>query len=93
MPRPLIDLNVGAEDFVAAVLETVAQPIWVVDHSDVIRFANPAAIATLGYDDADELLGRQSHETIHHKHPDGTPYPAAQCPLLLARTTGETAQA
>ena len=93
MPRPLIDLaglNVGAEEFLAAVLETLAQPIWVVDHTGVIRFANPAAIATLGYDDADELLGRQSHETIHYKHPDGTPYPAAECPMLLPRRTGET---
>jgi PAS domain S-box-containing protein len=93
VPRPLIDLaglNVGAGEFLAAVLETAAQPIWVVDHDGVIRFANPAAIATLGYDEADELLGCQSHETIHYKHPDGTPYPAVECPMLLPRRTGET---
>jgi PAS domain S-box-containing protein len=71
------------------VLETAAQPIWVVDPDDRLRFANPAAIAALGYDNADELFGRNSHETIHYKHPDGSPYPAADCPLLLPRTTGE----
>ena len=27
-------------------------------------------------DSADELLGHHSHDTIHSKHPDGTPYPA-----------------
>ena len=70
-------------------LETAAQPIWVVDPDGLIRFANPAAIAALGYDSADELFGRQSHETIHYKHPDGSPYPAADCPMLLPRTTGE----
>ena len=46
MPVSLTDLaglKVGAEDFLAAVLETAAQPIWVVDPDDVIRFANPAA--------------------------------------------------
>src|SRR5215203_5819391 len=32
----------------------------------------------------------QSHETIHYRHPDGTPYPAAECPMLLPRATGET---
>ncbi len=80
MPRSLTDLaglNVNAADFLAAVLETAAQPIWVVDPDGVIRFANPAAIAALGYDSADELFGRHSHETIHYQHPDGTPYPAA----------------
>ena len=71
-------------------LETAAQPIWVVDPDGVIRFANPAAIAALGYDSADELFGRHSHETIHYQHPDGTPYPAADCPMLLPQTTGET---
>jgi PAS domain S-box-containing protein len=92
-PRSLTDLaglRVSTEDFLAAVLETAAQPIWVVDREDVLRFANPAAITALGYDSAEELLGRHSHETIHYKHPDGTPYPAAECPMLLPRTTGET---
>jgi PAS domain S-box-containing protein len=93
VPDSLIDLvglQVGAEDFLVAVLETTAQPIWVVDPDGVIRFANPAAIAALGYDSADELFGRHSHETIHHSRPDGTPYPAADCPMLLPRVTGET---
>ena len=52
MPDSLIDLaglRVGAEDFLAAVLSTAAQPIWVVDPDGLIRFANPAAIAALGY--------------------------------------------
>jgi PAS domain S-box-containing protein len=92
-PQSLIDLvGLGrrADDFLAAVLNTAGQPIWVVDHRGVIRFANPAAIAALGYDDADELLGRDSHQTIHHRRLDGTPYPAAQCPMLLPRVTGET---
>jgi PAS domain S-box-containing protein len=72
------------------VLPVTAQPIWVVDPDGLIRFANPAAVAALGYDSADELLGRHSHETIHYQHPDGTPYPASECPMLLPRATGET---
>jgi PAS domain S-box-containing protein len=93
MPQSLIDLadlRVGAEEFLAAVLGATEQPIWVVDQEGVIRFANPAATSALGYDRVDELLGSQSHETIHHHHPDGTPYPAADCPMLLPRATGET---
>jgi PAS domain S-box-containing protein len=86
----LVGLKASAEDFLAAVLETAAQPIWVVDRHGVIRFANPAAIAALGYDSADELFGRDSHETIHYRHPDGTPYPAEECPMLLPQAMGET---
>jgi PAS domain S-box-containing protein len=82
--------KVGAEEFLAAVLRTAAQPIWVVDPDGLIRFANPAAIAALGYDSADELFGRHSHETIHYQRPDGSPYPAADCSMLLPRTTGKT---
>ena len=83
-------LGVGAEDFLAAVLRTIAQPVWVVDHEGLIRFANPAAIAALGYDNSEDLIGRNSHETIHYRHPDGTPYPASECPMLLPRTSGAT---
>ncbi len=93
MTRASIDLaglRVAPEDFLAAVLETAAQPIWVVDADGLIRFANPAAVAALGYDSADELFGRHSHETIHYKRPDGTPYPAEECPMLMPRVTGET---
>jgi PAS domain S-box-containing protein len=84
-PRP----GVAAEDLLTAVLQTVGQPVWVVDHDGRIRFANPAAVAALGYDTLDELPGRPSHETIHHHRHDGRPYPAAECPMLLPRTTGE----
>jgi PAS domain S-box-containing protein len=92
VPRSLTDLsglNVSDQDFLAAMLEVAGQPMWVVDGNGLIRFANPAALAVLGYDSAEELFGRDSHETIHYKHPDGTPYPAAECPMLLPQTTGE----
>ena len=92
MPHSLTDLSgldVSAEDFLAAVLSAAGQPIWVVDPDDLIRFANPAALAALGYD-AEELLGCHSHETIHYRRPDGTPYPAEACPMRLPRATGES---
>jgi hypothetical protein len=46
VPDSLIDLaglRVGAEDFLAAVLSTAAQPIWVVDPDGLIRFARSTA--------------------------------------------------
>jgi len=82
--------SVEAQPFLKTILDCVAQPVWVVDHAGLIRFANPAAIATLGYEDLSELEGKPSHETIHYKRPDGSHFPAEECPMLLPRRTGET---
>jgi len=79
--------------FLKAILDCVAQPVWVVDHDGLILFANPASLAALGYDEPSELEGKHSHKTIHYKHPDGSPFPAEECPLLRPRTTGETVHA
>jgi PAS domain S-box-containing protein len=85
----LVGWNVEAQPFLKAILDCVAQPLWVVDHEGLVRFANPAAVAALGYEDVSELEGKPSHETIHYKHPDGSPFPAEECPMLLPRRTGE----
>ena len=74
------------------ILARVDQPVWVVDRDGCFRYANPAAVRTLGYDDASELLGRPGHETVHYRYPDGTPYPAEDCPLTHAREAGESLQ-
>ena len=80
----------GADAFVTSILDCIAQPVWVADRDGVIRFANPSAVATLGYDKVSALIGKPSHQTIHYKRLDGSPFPADECPLLLPRTTGET---
>src|SRR5215218_1246670 len=73
-----------------AIIACVAQPVWVVDHEGTVVFANPAAVQALGYDDLDELVGRNSHDTIHYKHPDGSPFPAEDCELFRSLLDGVT---
>jgi signal transduction histidine kinase len=46
-------------------------------------------VETLGYDSDEELLGRPSHDTVHWKHLDGSPYPAEDCPITHATRRGE----
>jgi PAS domain S-box-containing protein len=82
--------RVGAGAFLAAVLDCVVQPIWAIDHDGLLRFANPAALAVLGYDDLSELEGRPAHATVHYKHPDGSPFALEECPLTRSRLAGET---
>jgi PAS domain S-box-containing protein len=69
-----------------------ADALYVADVAGRIAFLNPAALKILGYRDADELLGRSSHETIHYLRPDGSLFPAAECALLRPSQTGETLQ-
>jgi PAS domain S-box-containing protein len=69
-------------DLFEALVASAPDALYVVDRDGDIRFANPAALAILGYGDDRELIGRPSHATIHYKRRDGSPFPAEACPLL-----------
>jgi PAS domain S-box-containing protein len=73
-----------------AILARVAQPVWVVDHRGRFRYANPAALAALGYDDPAELIGKPGHDTVHYKYPDGRPFPESECQVARARRDGDS---
>jgi PAS domain S-box-containing protein len=89
LPAYLGGLKLGADAFLPAVLQAAAKPICVVDANGRIRFANSAAIAALGCDDARELLGRPCHEALHGTPADRSPRPASEWPPP-AQTSGET---
>ena len=72
-----------------AMLARLAQPVYVTDADGAFYYANPATAAVLGYDDPEELIGRNAHDTVHYKRPDGSPFPADECPLTHARVNGE----
>lgn len=70
-------------------LERVPQPIWVEDETGDVIYSNEAALTLIGYT-KDEYWGRPGHEVTHYLHPDGSPYPASECPMGTPRLTGET---
>src|SRR4051795_9191834 len=93
--EPMSQRAVGEVDHVAsmaAILDCVAQPVWVVDHDGLVAFVNPAGLAALGYDDLSELRGRFGHDAIHYKHRDGSPYPAEECPMTEVGGRGDSIQ-
>jgi PAS domain S-box-containing protein len=71
-----------------AILDCVALPVWVVDHDGLVVLANPAALAVLGFEELYELQGKHGHDTVHYMHPDGSPYPAEECPVLEPSRSG-----
>jgi PAS domain S-box-containing protein len=80
----------AATSLLDAAVAALPDALYVVDAQGRIRFLNAAALELLGYEDGRQLLGRPSHDTIHYLRRDGTLFPAAECPLLRPRVTGET---
>jgi PAS domain S-box-containing protein len=74
-----------------SVMDSTDQGIVRVDLSDRITYINRAALEETGWAGA-EVLGRNAHTLMHYTHPDGTPYPAEECPLLRAVSDGEGAR-
>src|SRR5262245_35087752 len=68
-------------------MSNVAGGVFTVDLDGIATYVNPAAEAMFGWTNA-ELLGRKMHDVTHNKHPDGTPYPASDCPALQILNTG-----
>ncbi len=69
-------------------VETLSEGVYGIDANGLCTFANGAALRALGYASAEELVGRHMHRVIHHTRPDGTPFPAAACPLLHTLSSG-----
>ena len=69
-------------------LDALGDGVYGVDTAGCCLFINKAALRMLGYERADDLLGRNMHVTIHHTRPDGTNFPQGECPLLHTTRSG-----
>ena len=69
-------------EYQAAVMNTMAEGLYTLDEQGLVTSINAAAEAMLGWTGA-ELLRKKMHDVTHYKHPDGTPYPAGECPGLM----------
>ncbi len=78
-------------DLYLDLLESTVEGIWSVGLDGCITFVNSAAVAMFGYASAEEMLGRNSHELVHHTRSDGSPYPRAECPIFHAFQKGTSA--
>ena len=70
-------------------LEALGEGVYGVDRHGRCTFVNSMAVSLLGYDKAADLLGRHMHDLIHHTRPDGSTYPAPDCPMLRTISDGE----
>jgi PAS domain S-box-containing protein len=71
----------SSEQQLRLILESTGDGLIGMDVHGTMTFINPAACTLLGYT-APQLLGNNVHSTLHYRHADGRPYPAAECGLL-----------
>jgi PAS domain S-box-containing protein len=75
-----------SERRLAAVLNNTTSAIFLMDERQHCVYMNAAAETLTGYSLA-ETAGRPLHDVVHHTHPDGRPYPLAECPIDQAFPT------
>jgi PAS domain S-box-containing protein len=83
--RPAGDAGPSGQAEAAA--EALEIGLYCVEREGRCTFVNGSALATLGYARAEEVLGRNMHDLIHHTRAAGSPYPEAECPLLRTAAT------
>jgi PAS domain S-box-containing protein len=70
-----------ALEFDQTVMLSMGEGLYTVDGDARLTFMNPAAERLFGWT-LEEVVGRGVHSLIHHTHPDGTPFPEAECESL-----------
>ncbi len=69
-------------------LEFAGQGIYGIDLEGNCTFINRATCELVGYR-AEQVLGRKTHDLLHHHKPDGSVYPIDECPVYRACKKGE----
>ncbi|MDX6678516.1 MAG: hypothetical protein QOE31_2568 [Solirubrobacteraceae bacterium] len=87
----LVDITESHEADVlrSAVMDTMAEGLYVVDGDGRLSLMNAAASAMLGWSEQ-ELAGRRVHDAMHALRADGSPCTEQESELLRVRRLGET---
>lgn len=72
-----------SEERVRLVLNSAAEGIFGCDSTGMCLFCNTAAVKLLGYDNTQDLLGKNMHALEHHTRKDGTRFPIEECPIYI----------
>lgn len=78
-------------ELVKLLLDSTPGAMYGIDFEANCTFCNPAALRLLGYDDAEEILGKKIHGRIHHTRADGSICPQEECPVFCSMRTGKDA--
>ncbi|SFG68591.1 CHASE domain-containing protein [Pontibacter chinhatensis] len=67
------------------ITDNATAALFILDSKGYCTFMNPAAEEMTGYT-LEEMRKKPLHDMVHYKHLDGSPFPAAECPMHNALT-------
>jgi len=76
-----------SEERFRSAMNGMAEGLYTIDIQGRVTYVNPSAEAMFGWT-CGELVGKKLHDVTHYKHPDGNPFPAADCASLLVLQKG-----
>ncbi|GAB6043780.1 hypothetical protein JCM17961_44610 [Endothiovibrio diazotrophicus] len=79
--KALARAKLGLERENEMILRAVGDGVYGVDLQGRCTFANPALERITGWK-ADELIGENQHDLLHHTRADGSPHPPVECPVF-----------
>lgn len=80
--------DLSQRDLNELVLQCAGEGIYCIDRDGRTTYLNPSGEVILGWK-AEEFVGSFSHELCHHTRPDGSLYPATECPIYGAFHDGK----
>lgn len=90
--RVILEMNLAeSEERFKLLLNSAGEAIYGLDINGNCTYCNQTCINQLGFKSAEDLLGRNMHNLIHHKHNDGTHYDVHDCAIFKAFQTGQKA--
>jgi len=81
------------ESHINLLMESVGEGIYGIDPLGNCIFANTACAQMLGWENSNELLGRNMHQLMHYSHQDGSGYSGEDCKICQAHLQGVSAHA
>lgn len=94
--RHLHEARVGAEqalrdsrERLQRLFDSMAGAVYETDSAGRCTFVNRAFLRMLGYQDAQDVLGKSAHVLFHHTCQDGSPYPENACKLRRVYLSGQ----
>ncbi|MCX6279811.1 MAG: CHASE domain-containing protein, partial [Bacteroidetes bacterium] len=82
------EIKISEERF-EIILNSTAEGIYGLDHQGKCTFSNTAGIQLLGYEKADQLVGKDMHRLVHHSKADGTVLISENCRIHLSLCPNE----
>lgn len=70
-------------------LDSTAEGIYGMDINGICTFCNSSGLKILGYQNQDELVGKNIHNLIHYKYRDGKPMPIEECKIYISVIDGK----